>query len=80
MRQLAEANIGTAIHYPVPLHLQQAYEYLGYQRGDFPTAEKVAIEIVSLPMFPQLRAEQQERVVAATIGILSPAGLVAARA
>jgi dTDP-4-amino-4,6-dideoxygalactose transaminase len=80
MRQLAEANIGTAIHYPVPLHLQQAYEYLGYQRGDFPTAEKVALEIVSLPMFPQLRAEQQERVAAGVMAFLSTEELATAGA
>ena len=62
MRQLAEAGIGTAIHYPVPLHLQKAYEAMGYQTGDFSVAEKVAPEIVSLPMFPGLTAEQQSRV------------------
>jgi dTDP-4-amino-4,6-dideoxygalactose transaminase len=78
MRQLAEANIGTAIHYPVPLHLQRAYEYLGCQRGDFPITERVAIEIVSLPMFPQLRAEQQERVVAGVMGFLSTEELATA--
>jgi dTDP-4-amino-4,6-dideoxygalactose transaminase len=65
MKQLAEVNIGTAIHYPVPLHLQKAYRSLGYKAGDFPVAEHVATEIVSLPMYPQLRAEQQERVVRA---------------
>jgi len=65
MKQLAEVNIGTAIHYPVPLHLQKAYKSLGYKAGDFPVAEHVATEIVSLPMYPQLRAEQQERVVRA---------------
>ncbi|HLH30145.1 MAG TPA: DegT/DnrJ/EryC1/StrS family aminotransferase, partial [Terriglobia bacterium] len=53
MRRLASENIGTAIHYPVPLHLQQAYRYLGYQVGDFPVAESAAPEILSLPMFPQ---------------------------
>jgi dTDP-4-amino-4,6-dideoxygalactose transaminase len=51
--------------------MQQAYEYLGYQRGDFPIAEGVAPEIVSLPMFPQLGAEQQERVAAGVMGWLS---------
>lgn len=61
-KQLAETNIGTGIHYPVPLHLQKAYERLGYKRGDFPITEKIAPEIVSLPMFPQLGAEQQNRV------------------
>ena len=80
MRQLAEVNIGTALHYPVPLHLQQAYEYLGYQRGDFPIAEEVAIEIVSLPMFPQLTAEQQKRVVAGVTGFLAAAPVVTAQA
>ena len=62
-KHLAEAGIGTGIHYPVPLHLQKAYEGLGYTTGDFPITEKVAREIVSLPMFPQLTAEQQSRVV-----------------
>lgn len=62
-KHLSEANIGTGIHYPVPLHLQVAYENLGYSQGDFPVSEKVAAEIVSLPMFPQLEAEQQTKVV-----------------
>lgn len=59
---LKEAGIGTGIHYPVPLHLQQAYASLGYQRGDFPVTERRVAEIVSLPMFPQLAAEQQAHV------------------
>ena len=62
-KRLAEAKIGTAIHYPVPLHLQKAYAGLGYGPGDFPVTERVAPEIVSLPMFPQLSAEQQSRIV-----------------
>jgi dTDP-4-amino-4,6-dideoxygalactose transaminase len=62
-KRLAEANIATGIHYPVPLHLQKAYESLGCRRGDFPITERIASEIVSLPMFPQLRAEQQNCVV-----------------
>jgi dTDP-4-amino-4,6-dideoxygalactose transaminase len=65
MRRLAEAGIGAGIHYPVPLHLQKAYEWLGYRAGDFPIAERTAPEIVSLPMFPQLTQEQQHRVVKA---------------
>jgi dTDP-4-amino-4,6-dideoxygalactose transaminase len=64
MANLGEAGIGTGIHYPIPLHLQDAYKGMGYAKGDFPVTERVAAEIVSLPMFPQLTAEQQERVAA----------------
>ena len=60
MKHLAAAGIGTGIHYPIPLHLQKAYEHLGYKEGDLPVTEKLAPEIVSLPMFPQLLAEQQQ--------------------
>lgn len=63
MSHLKEAGIGAAIHYPVPLHMQQAYENLGYAPADLPVTMCVAEEIVSLPMFPQLTASQQERVV-----------------
>ncbi|MGC2764806.1 MAG: DegT/DnrJ/EryC1/StrS family aminotransferase [Candidatus Acidiferrum sp.] len=59
---LAEAGIGSGIHYPIPLHLQKAYEHLGYKKGDFPVTERVAAEIVSLPMFPQLTHGQLEEV------------------
>src|SRR5271156_1716117 len=65
-KHLADANIDTGIHYPVPLHQQKAYAHMGYKTGDFPVTEKIAPEIVSLPMFPQLRSEQQSRVVAET--------------
>jgi dTDP-4-amino-4,6-dideoxygalactose transaminase len=60
---LAEAGIGTGIHYPIPLHLQKAYQHLNYKKGDFPVTERLAAEIVSLPMFPQLNAGQQDQVV-----------------
>ena len=63
MDHLKKAGIGTGIHYPIPLHLQKAYASMNYSVGDFPVTEKVAAEIVSLPMFPQLTAEQQARVV-----------------
>lgn len=62
-KHLADAKIGTGIHYPVPLHMQKAYEKAGYRQGDFPVTEKIAKEIVSLPMFPQITVEQQLRVV-----------------
>jgi dTDP-4-amino-4,6-dideoxygalactose transaminase len=62
MAHLGKAGIGTGIHYPIPLHRQRAYESMGYKAGDFPVTEKVASQIVSLPMFPNLTAEQQGRV------------------
>ena len=64
MAHLKDAGIGTGIHYPIPLHLQKAYGSLGYKTGDFPVTEHIAREIVSLPMFPQLKAEQQASVAA----------------
>ena len=67
---LAEAGIGTGIHYPIPLHLQKAYRNLDYKQGDFPVAERVAAEIVSLPMFPQLTQEQQNEVVSRVMEFL----------
>ncbi len=60
---LNERSIGSGLHYPIPLHLQAAYSYLGYRKGDFPVSEQLAARLLSLPMFPQLKAEQQERVV-----------------
>jgi len=63
--RLTEAGIGTGIHYPIPLHQQKAYQHLGYKNGDFPITERIAREIVSLPMFPQLSHPQQDEVVAA---------------
>lgn len=62
MSHLKKAGIGTGIHYPVPLHLQKAYVSLNYCLEDFPVTRRVASEIVSLPMFPQLTADQQIRV------------------
>ena len=63
IKHLASAGIGSGIHYPIPLHLQNAYAALGYKSGDFPVAEKIAAEIVSLPMYPHLRGDQQSRIV-----------------
>lgn len=65
MAFLKDNGIGTGIHYPIPLHLQKAYSKLGYKERDFPVTEEVAREIVSLPMFPQLQAPQQRRIVEA---------------
>src|SRR5277367_4010319 len=69
-KHLAAAKIETGIHYPVPMHQQKAYAYMGYKPGDFPVTERIAPEIVSLPMFPQLTTEQQARVVTETARFL----------
>jgi dTDP-4-amino-4,6-dideoxygalactose transaminase len=71
MKQLAAVDIATGIHYPIPLHLQEAYVSLGYKKGDFPVTERVSAEIVSLPMFPQLENEQQQRVVSEVMNIVA---------
>jgi len=60
---LAKENIGTGIHYPIPLHLQKAYANQGYRAGDFPVTERAAERILSLPMFPTLSEADQVRVV-----------------
>lgn len=61
-KHLSKAKIGTGIHYPIPLHLQKAYDGLGFKAGEFPVAESSAASILSLPMFPGLGAEQQSKV------------------
>lgn len=58
-KHLAAANIGTGIHYPIPLHLQKAYRQLSYRESDFPVTERVSAEILSLPMYPQLTTNEQ---------------------
>jgi len=55
---LSRKGISTGIHYPIPIHLQRAYSYLGYKEGDFPITEKFAREILSLPMFPELEEDE----------------------
>jgi dTDP-4-amino-4,6-dideoxygalactose transaminase len=80
MKELGERGIGTGIHYPVPLHMQRAYEHLGYKVGDFPVTERIAPEIVSLPMFPQLTQEQVALVVSATKAVTASSAVFAAKA
>jgi dTDP-4-amino-4,6-dideoxygalactose transaminase len=63
LARLHAAGIGAGIHYPIPLHLQGAFDDLGYRKGAFPVAESAAAEILSLPMFPEITPAQQERAV-----------------
>ena len=75
MEDLAKAGIATGIHYPIPLHLQAAYARLGYAKGDFPVTEKLAPEILSLPMFPTLTPDEQSRVCSAIVNSVSAMGV-----
>jgi dTDP-4-amino-4,6-dideoxygalactose transaminase len=70
-KHLAEAKIGTGIHYPIPLHLQKAYRRLDFKEGDFPISERVATEILSLPMYPGLGHEQQSRIAERVLDFVS---------
>jgi dTDP-4-amino-4,6-dideoxygalactose transaminase len=65
IKTLGEQGITCAIHYPLPLHLQEAYKPMGIAAGSFPVAERVAKEIVSLPMYPELTADEVQTVAAA---------------
>jgi len=67
---LTERKIGSTVYYPYPLHLQPLYASLGHRPGDFPHAERAAQEVLSLPMFPELRREQIARVVGAVAEFL----------
>jgi dTDP-4-amino-4,6-dideoxygalactose transaminase len=61
-KHFTDNNVGTGLHYPVPVHLQEGYRHLGYSEGALPVTEARSREILSLPMFPQLKKEQQDHV------------------
>lgn len=64
MQYLQDKGIGTIIHYPIPPHLSEAYQYLGYKAGDFPIAERFADEVLSIPMYNGMTEEEQSYVIA----------------
>jgi len=64
---LSDRKVASTVYYPVPLHLQPLYASLGHKRGDFPHAERAAQEVLSLPMYPELRSDQIARVAEAVL-------------
>jgi dTDP-4-amino-4,6-dideoxygalactose transaminase len=64
-RALRERDIHTGLHYPIPLHLQKAYRHLGHREGDFPVAERIGRECLSLPLYPEMTVRQQDAVIEA---------------
>ena len=68
VEKLSAVGIPTAVHYPLPLHLQEAFKELNYKEGDFPISEMIASQIMSLPMSPYLKESQQDFIIQAIKG------------
>jgi dTDP-4-amino-4,6-dideoxygalactose transaminase len=68
--ELETRGVQTGLHYPIPLHLQKAYAHLGYEEGDFPVAERIARQCLTLPLFPEMTEQQQDAVVEALRDVL----------
>jgi dTDP-4-amino-4,6-dideoxygalactose transaminase len=65
MKYLSNQEISTRVYYPVCLHLQKCFSYLGYSEGDMPVAESLSGSTLALPIFPEITSEEQERVISA---------------
>lgn len=68
---LRERGVQTLMHYPIPVHLQPAYESLGYRRGDFPVAEASCAQVLSLPLYPELAEDSQDEVIAGCVAFFT---------
>jgi dTDP-4-amino-4,6-dideoxygalactose transaminase len=79
-QHLADRKIGSAVYYPIPLHLQKCFAPLGYQRGSLPASEQAADEVLSLPIFPEMTRSEQDAVIAALAQFCGAAAADAARA
>jgi dTDP-4-amino-4,6-dideoxygalactose transaminase len=78
LRHFKAEQIGCEVYYPVPLHLQDCLTYLGYQEGDFPASEEACRSVLALPMYPELREDQQRRVMQSCVSFLRQRARMAA--